>query len=173
MFYFYHTSYILSLHVQIGVQGLRILKPHTQKDIPSSMVIANGVKEFTDTVGGIGLEVGLILCEENVDDEMTNWEVENLKFSVKQPVMRILHLSTDHCLFHKNVVCDDDFTMQIEAVVTKDEVQHLTFLCKSEIDSVGRITAGIIRLLKLEGSVGQSVIDQLGNLGMFPKFLMH
>jgi hypothetical protein len=60
--------------------------------------------------------------------------------------------------------------MQVEAVVTKDELQHLTFLCKSEIDSIGRITAGIIRLLKLEGSVGQSVIDQLGNLGMFPKF---
>ncbi|XP_061341796.1 uncharacterized protein LOC133288116 isoform X1 [Gastrolobium bilobum] len=124
--------------VTVGVQGLRILKPHTQKDIPSSILIANGVKEFTDTVGGIGLEVRLILCEDNVAEETTNWEVENLKFSVKQP---------------------------IEAVVTKDELQHLTFLCKSEIDSIGRITAGVIRLLKLEGSVGQSVIDQLGNLG--------
>ncbi|TKY48983.1 UHRF1-binding protein [Spatholobus suberectus] len=124
--------------ITVGIQGLQILKPHMQKDIPSSIVIANGGKEFTDTVGGIGLEVRLILGGENVDDEMVNWEVENLKFSVKQP---------------------------IEAVVTKDEVQHLTFLCKSEIDSIGRITAGIIRLLKLEGSVGQSVIDQLGHLG--------
>lgn len=62
--------------------------------------------------------------------------------------------------------------MQIEAVVTKDEVQHLTFLCKSEIDSAGRITAGVLRLFKLEGSVGQSAIDQLGNLGMLPNFLM-
>lgn len=70
-------------------------------------------------------------------------------------------------------VCNVDFTLQVEAVVTKDELQHLTFLCKSEIDSIGRITAGIIRLLKLEGSVGQSVIDQLGNLGMFPKFLIY
>ncbi|XP_027187635.1 uncharacterized protein [Cicer arietinum] len=124
--------------VTVGVQGLQILKPHTQKKVPSSMVIANGVKELNDTIGGIGLEVRLILCEENVDDETTNWEVENLKFSVGQPV---------------------------EVVVTKDEVQHLTFLCKSEIDSIGRITAGIIRLLKLEGSIGQSVVDQLGNLG--------
>ncbi|XP_057414931.1 uncharacterized protein LOC130709560 isoform X2 [Lotus japonicus] len=123
--------------VTVGVQGLQIMKPHTQKDTPSAMPIANGVKEFTDTVGGIGLEARLILCEENFDDEMTNWEVENLKFSVKQP---------------------------IEAVVTRDELQHLTSLCKSELDSIGRITAGIIRLLKLEGSVGQSVIDQLGNL---------
>ncbi|XP_058756498.1 uncharacterized protein LOC131629740 isoform X1 [Vicia villosa] len=124
--------------VTVGVQGLQVLKPHIQKNIPPSMVIGNGVKELTDTVGGVGLEARLILCEENVDDETTNWEVENLKFSVRQPV---------------------------EAVVTKDELQHLTFLCKSEIDSIGRITAGIIRLLKLEGSVGQSVIDQLGSLG--------
>ncbi|KAG4971903.1 hypothetical protein JHK82_037572 [Glycine max] len=124
--------------ITVGIQGLQILKPHLQKDIPSSTPIANGGKGFTNTVGGIGVEVRLILGGENVDDEMVNWEVENLKFSVKQP---------------------------IEAVVTKDEVQHLTFLCKSEIDSIGRITAGIIRLLKLEGSVGQSVIDQLGHLG--------
>ncbi|KAJ1441910.1 Vacuolar protein sorting-associated protein 13, N-terminal domain [Sesbania bispinosa] len=126
--------------VTVGVQGLQILKPHTQKDIPSSMLAANGVKEFTDAGGGINFEVGLMLCEDNVDDEMANWEVENLKFSIKQP---------------------------IEAVVTKDEVQHLTFLCKSEIDSMGRITAGILRLLKLEGSVGQSVMDQLGNLAWY------
>lgn len=79
------------------------MKPHTQKDTPSAMPIANGVKEFTDTVGGIGLEARLILCEENFDDEMTNWEVENLKFSVKQPVMRILYLSMEHCLFDKKV----------------------------------------------------------------------
>ena len=63
--------------------------------------------------------------------------------------------------------------MQIEAVVTKDEARHLTFLCKSEIDSMGRITAGILRLLKLEGSVGRSVMDQLGNLGMLSNFLMY
>lgn len=64
------------------------------------------------------------------------------------------------------VVYDQDFTLQIEAVVTKDEFQHLNFLCKSEIDSMGRITAGILQLLKLEGSVSQSIMDQLGNIGM-------
>lgn len=50
--------------------------------------------------------------------------------------------------------------------MTKDELQHLAFLCKSEVDSMGRITAGVLRLLKLEGSVGQAAIDQLSNLGM-------
>ncbi|XP_027354555.1 uncharacterized protein LOC113864716 isoform X1 [Abrus precatorius] len=124
--------------VTVVVKELRIMKPHTQKNIPPSLLTANGVEEFTDKVGGIDLEVRLIVCEDNEADEMVDWEVENLKFSIKQP---------------------------IEAVITKDEVQHLTFLCKSEIDSIGRITAGIIRLLKLEGSVGQSVLDQLGNLG--------
>lgn len=58
------------------------------------------------------------------------------------------------------------FTPQVEAVVTKDELQHLAFLCKSEVDSMGRIAAGILRLLKLEGSIGQATIDQLSNLGM-------
>lgn len=70
------------------------------------------------------------------------------------------------------ILYDKDFTLQFEAVVTKDEFQSLTFLCKSEIESMGRITAGVLRLLKLEGSVGQSVMDQLGNLGM-SMFLMY
>ncbi|KAI9083050.1 hypothetical protein K1719_034954 [Acacia pycnantha] len=125
--------------ITVGVQGLEIFKPHTRKDVPSSMLIGNGIKQPADTVGGAGLEVRLVLCEEdNFDNEMTNWKVENVKFSVQQP---------------------------IEVVVTKDEFQHLAFLCQSEIDSMGRITAGILRLLKLEGSVGQPAMDQLSNLG--------
>ncbi|KAL1346060.1 hypothetical protein HN51_019728 [Arachis hypogaea] len=123
--------------VTVGIEGLRILKPHIQKGNPPSMLIANGDKENSNTTEGVGLEVRLILCEDKSDD-IVNWEVEDIKFAVKQP---------------------------IEAAVTKDELQHLTLLCKSEIDSIGRITAGVLRLLKLEGSVGQAVIDQLGNLG--------
>ncbi|QHO12601.1 uncharacterized protein DS421_15g508350 [Arachis hypogaea] len=122
---------------KVGIEGLRILKPHIQKGNPPSMLIADGDKENSNTTEGVGLEVRLILCEDNTDD-IVNWEVEDIKFTVKQP---------------------------IEAAVTKDELQHLTLLCKSEIDSIGRITAGVLRLLKLEGSVGQAVIDQLGNLG--------
>jgi hypothetical protein len=98
-------SYTLTLNIQVGVQGLQILKPRIQKNIPSSVVIGNGVKEFTDTVGGVGLEVRLILCEENVEDETTNWEVENLKFSVPQPVMRIIDLITSHCLSFIRWLC--------------------------------------------------------------------
>lgn len=53
----------------------------------------------------------------------------------------------------------------MEAIVTKDELEHLAFLCKSEVDSIGRIAAGVLRLLKLEKSIGQGAIDQLSNLG--------
>lgn len=49
----------------------------------------------------------------------------------------------------------------------KDELQYLAMLCKSEVDSMGRITAGVLRILKLEGSVGSAAISQLSNLGNF------
>lgn len=59
--------------------------------------------------------------------------------------------------------------MQIEAVATKEELEHLAMLCRSEADAMGRITAGILRLLKLDKSLGQGTIEQLCNLGMdFP-----
>ncbi|KAG6689537.1 hypothetical protein I3842_11G180600 [Carya illinoinensis] len=125
--------------VTVSVEGLQTLKPLGQMGIHRSSLPANGIKDAAETFGGINLELGLVIAEDFVDDELAKWEVEDLRFSVKQPV---------------------------EAVVTKDELQHLAFLCKSEVDSMGRIAAGILRLLKLEGSIGQATIDQLSNLGM-------
>ncbi|XP_025687913.1 uncharacterized protein [Arachis hypogaea] len=124
--------------VTVGIQGLQIMKPQRPKEIHLSKSIANGAKEVNSTATGICLQLDLVSSEDNVEVEMANWEVENLKFTVKQP---------------------------IEVILTSDEAQHLTFLCKSEVDSMGRIAAGILRVLKLEGSVGHSVMDQLGNLG--------
>ncbi|KAF3453529.1 hypothetical protein FNV43_RR03969 [Rhamnella rubrinervis] len=121
----------------VGVEGLQTLKPHAQKGIHSPVLPANGIKRTDEAFGGINLEVQIVTTENN-DEEMVKWVVENVKFSVKQP---------------------------IEAMVTKDELQHLAVLCKSEVDSMGRITAGILRLLKLEGSIGQAAMDQLSNLG--------
>jgi len=69
------------------------MKPHTQKDIPSSTITVNGVKQFADAAEGIDLEVGMILCEDNEDDEMVNWKVENLKFYIRQPVMGLSYLN--------------------------------------------------------------------------------
>ncbi|XVF04000.1 hypothetical protein REPUB_Repub05bG0042600 [Reevesia pubescens] len=119
--------------VTVSVEGLQTLKPRAPKGSP-----ANGFKDSFETLGGINIEARMVISEDNVENEMVNWVVENLKFSVKQP---------------------------IEAIVTKDELQHLAFLCKSEVDSMGRIAAGVLRLLKLEKSLGREAIDKLSNLG--------
>lgn len=49
--------------------------------------------------------------------------------------------------------------------MTKDELHYLVLLLKSEVESMGRIAAGVLRVLKLEGSVGPEAINQLSNLG--------
>ncbi|XP_010267791.1 PREDICTED: uncharacterized protein LOC104604912 isoform X2 [Nelumbo nucifera] len=117
--------------VKVGVEGLQALKP---QDGASS----RGIKGADGYSGGVNLEVQMVISEDNEENEMAKWAVENMKFSVKQP---------------------------IEAVATKRELQHLALLCKSELDSMGRIAAGVLHLLKLESSVGQAAIDQLRNLG--------
>lgn len=124
--------------VTVGVEGLQILKPHAQTRVLQDGLPLEGPKEAVDLSGGINLESSIVISEDDVDIEMVKWMVENFKFSVKQP---------------------------IEAVVTKDELEHLAFLCKSEVDSMGRIAAGVLRVLKLEGSIGQAAINQLSNLG--------
>ncbi|KAL8237787.1 hypothetical protein R6Q59_018868 [Mikania micrantha] len=99
---------------------------------------ANGHKQTVESHGGVDLEADIVLNEDVGANGMIKWIVESVKFSVKHPV---------------------------EAIVTKDELQHVAQLCKSEVDSMGRITAGVLRVLKLEGSVGQTAMDQLSNLG--------
>ncbi|KAG5546384.1 hypothetical protein RHGRI_018535 [Rhododendron griersonianum] len=124
--------------VTVGVEGLQILKPQAQKLILRDGLPLERPKEAVDSSGGINLESSIVISQDNVNLEMVKWMVENFKFSVNQP---------------------------IEAVVTKDELQHLAFLCKSEVDSMGRIAAGVLRVLKLEGSIGEAAINQLSNLG--------
>nr|KJB34083.1 hypothetical protein B456_006G047200 [Gossypium raimondii] len=99
----------------------------------------NGFKESVSIFGRMNLEVRMKILEDKVDNETINWMLENFKLSVKQ---------------------------LIEAVLTKDELQHLAFLCKSEVDSIGRLTAGILRLLKLEKSLGKEAMNKLSNLGI-------
>ncbi|KAG5546383.1 hypothetical protein RHGRI_018535 [Rhododendron griersonianum] len=130
--------------VTVGVEGLQILKPQAQKLILRDGLPLERPKEAVDSSGGINLESSIVISQDNVNLEMVKWMVENFKFSVNQPVNKI---------------------KVIEAVVTKDELQHLAFLCKSEVDSMGRIAAGVLRVLKLEGSIGEAAINQLSNLG--------
>ncbi|XP_027063939.2 uncharacterized protein [Coffea arabica] len=119
--------------VTVGVQGLQILKPLSQM---GSLENGVGNKQIVETCG-VNTEVDIVISQDD-DDGGAQWVVNNLKFSVKQP---------------------------IEAVVTKDEFHYLALLFKSEVESMGRIAAGILRVLKLEGSVGPAAISQLSNLG--------
>jgi hypothetical protein len=124
----------------VSVEGLQTVKPQMQKGTDSCNGLStNGVHENGQMHGGVNIEANIVASEDkSVHDDLLNWVAESLKFSVKQPV---------------------------EAVVTKDELQHLTFLCKSEIDAMGRIVAGVLRVLKLEESIGQATLNQLSNLG--------
>lgn len=80
-----HTFYEF---VQLGVEGLQTMKPHAQKGINSAISPANGIRETSETFGGINLEVQVVISEDNVDEEMVKWIVENVKLSVKQPVIK-------------------------------------------------------------------------------------
>ncbi|OAY74949.1 UHRF1-binding protein 1 [Ananas comosus] len=128
----------------VGVEGLQAIKPRAKNEIiQSNTKYIDGIERETKSIEyvgnkeGIDVEATLVVSEDD-NDESAKWAVENIKFSVKQP---------------------------IEAVATKEELEHLAFLCRSEVDSMGRIAAGILRLLKLDESLGRATIDQLSNLG--------
>ncbi|XP_078432966.1 amino-terminal region of chorein isoform X2 [Wolffia australiana] len=119
----------------VSMEGLKALKPQWS-DAPADPLIPL-IKRGTSPSGGLNLAVNLAMSEDD-DEEMSRWNVESLNFSVKEPV---------------------------DVVVTRDEVEQLVALCGEEVDSVGRITAGVLKLLKLDESIGQATIDQLSNLG--------
>ncbi|XP_020277117.1 uncharacterized protein LOC109851412 isoform X2 [Asparagus officinalis] len=128
--------------ITVGVEGLQALKPHSKtgffRDSTNNQVDSSKKTIGSgDDIEGVNVEVSLVQSEDG-SAEVDKWAVENIKFSVKH---------------------------SIEAVVTKEEVEHLAFLCRSEVDSMGRIAAGILRLLKLDKSIGQGTINQLSNLG--------
>lgn len=124
--------------ITVGVVGLQILKPLAGKSFTPGGMQENGLTQRVESCSGVNFDVDIVTSEDDMNDEMPKWVVENIIFSVKEP---------------------------IEAVVTKDELEYLTILCKSEVDSMGRITAGVLRVLKLENSIGSQAISQLSNLG--------
>ncbi|QHO46626.1 uncharacterized protein DS421_6g189170 [Arachis hypogaea] len=98
------------LALEVGIQGMQIMKRQRPKEIHLSKSIANGAKKVNGTATETCLQLGLVSREDNVEVEMANWKVENLTFTIKQP---------------------------IEVILTSDEAQHLPFLCKSEVDFMG------------------------------------
>ncbi|XP_066349525.1 uncharacterized protein [Miscanthus floridulus] len=125
-----------------GIEGLQAIKPRlrdqlTRKGSSNNHQIASEFNS-SSSVGdqGVDVEATMVIGEDEI--EGAKWTMDNVKFSVKEP---------------------------IEAVATKEELEHLALLCRSEADAMGRITAGILRLLKLDKSLGQGTIEQLRNLG--------
>jgi hypothetical protein len=80
----------------------------------------------------------MVISENDIDIGMGEWVVHSIRGSVKE-------------------------TVDIEA--TKEELDYLVLLSKSEFESLSRITAGILQVLQLQGSLGQATIDQLSNIG--------
>ncbi|XP_058214095.1 uncharacterized protein LOC131325708 [Rhododendron vialii] len=71
--------------VQVGVEGLQILKTQAQKRILQDGLPLEGPKEAVDSSGGINLEYSIVISQDDVNLEMVKWMVENFKVSVNQP----------------------------------------------------------------------------------------
>lgn len=74
------------------MEGLQTLKPQAHNSIHASILPANGIKENAETSGGINLELRMVIAEDPIYDEPAKWVVENLKFSVEQPVLKFFTL---------------------------------------------------------------------------------
>lgn len=82
------------------MEGLKILKPHIQKVPKQGDALDRVLKQTSETYAGVNLEVDIVSSEEEIDDGMAKWVVENLKFSVKQPVNRfpcLMKISSSMC----------------------------------------------------------------------------
>ncbi|KAE8675222.1 hypothetical protein F3Y22_tig00111689pilonHSYRG00039 [Hibiscus syriacus] len=79
---------------RVSVEGLQTLKPQVERSTLQDASLANGFKESLKIFGGINLEVHMVVSEDNFEDEIVNWVVENFKFSVKQPFEKSLGKDT-------------------------------------------------------------------------------
>ncbi|KAH9323271.1 hypothetical protein KI387_017910, partial [Taxus chinensis] len=97
-----------------------------------------GLKSEITCNSGVDLKVRMVISNNDVDFGMGEWIVESIRGAINEPV-------------------------EVEA--TKEELEYLMVLSKSEIESLSRITAGVLQILQLQGSLGQAAIDQLSNFG--------
>ncbi|XP_057859236.2 uncharacterized protein LOC131068046 isoform X2 [Cryptomeria japonica] len=150
--------------INVSLEGLKVLKPkninlNTQlatntnfvescSSIPvthdfsgkSNGLVHNhnwGSETAITSNSGVDLKVRLVISNNDVDFGMGEWIVESVKGAINEPV-------------------------EVEA--TKEELEYLLLLSKSEIESLSRITAGVLQILQLQGSLGQAAINQLNNI---------
>lgn len=80
------------------MDGLKVLKPHARNDILVYGVSPRGINQGSsypsttkgtmENFGGVNIELRMVILEDDDCMEMVKWVVENLKFSVKQPVTK-------------------------------------------------------------------------------------
>lgn len=80
--------------VQIFAEGVKALKPQPWKNIQQNGEPAKEFKQKSVAYGGINFEFDMAICEDDIDNAMAKWVVENVKFSVKQPVIRLVNSSS-------------------------------------------------------------------------------
>ncbi|KAJ0025002.1 hypothetical protein Pint_06747 [Pistacia integerrima] len=68
-----------------GVKAINF-EASVQKSLPHAVLPTNGFKESAKRFGGINVEVHLVTLENDTENEMVYWMVENLKFFVKELV---------------------------------------------------------------------------------------
>jgi hypothetical protein len=158
--------------LQAGIEGLEAIKPRLSNKLIGNRKLCNNQSGVglnnTNAIGdqGVDVEATMVLGEDEI--EGTKWMMDNVKFSVKEPVGTLVSVFVQTCLelAALTLTIYIHLNMQIEAVAKKEELEHLAMICRSEADAMGRITAGILRLLKLDKSLGHGTIEQLRNLGM-------
>lgn len=91
------------MHSQVGMEGLEILKPMAGQRMLTNGIsenIQNGFpgseKQPIHRHGGVNMAVDIVASEGDNDDLTAEWMVENLKFSVTEPV-RKFQLVMHHC----------------------------------------------------------------------------
>ncbi|KAK1609227.1 hypothetical protein QYE76_032900 [Lolium multiflorum] len=125
------------------VEGLQAIRPHLRN--PAT---GNGTAQrhqagstLVSSDQGTDIEATMVTSQDGIG--VSEWTVDKTRFSVEDLVTG--------------------------AVLTKEEHEYLSALCKSEADSLGRIAAAVLRLLELDGSHGQAAIDQLASLVPAPE----
>lgn len=76
------------------------MKPQPWKHVQQNGEPAKGLKQISESYGGINFEFDMVICEHDIDDDATaKWVVQNVKFSVKQPVIRLDILAVSFFFF--------------------------------------------------------------------------
>ncbi len=78
------------LHLQAGIEGLQAIKPCLRDQLignaTSNNLQTGSVFDNTSSIGdqGVDVEATMVICEDEI--EGPKWTMDNVKFSVKEPV---------------------------------------------------------------------------------------